>query len=866
MSAVFTDASALPSWADIEAQLRIGSASPEVFDAGKYTACTTAECTAHTGVTVYTTGTASSPLLDATAIFQIVVNGTRTLNLANVASTVQVLGGAFTFRNPPAFMSLQHPARRDATYETQALLDHLLYHRNTAPFTASRLIQNLVTSNPSPRYVQAVATAFKTGIVKGHTFSGEYGDLAATAAAILLDTEARSLVVQHDPTYGSLRDPLQKYYHFLRAMEFVPRDGMEIAPYAYQLLGRIGMAVYMSPTVFNFYLPMYQPPGAVTAAQLWAPATQLSIMPNVIGLQSMLTGLIKDGMRDCYSGFSSGYGCGWDSASGGRLGFMPPNASDVDSAVASLDLLLSGGRLSDHGRVLITQAYQATYEAQGAVAAVQVAQQLFAVSPEFHTNTEPSVKAWPAKQLPPKVSLSRPYKAIVVLYFAGGADTFNMVVPHSGCGDGSVTSYEQYLLTRTGAALPQESLLQIQVDNSSQPCSTFGMHKNLPFVKDLFQNGEAAIWANVGNLIEPTNKAMYYNRKRPRSLYSHEHQQFASRTLHPQFTSSSGVLGKIVDALDAGSGGSAGSPPFKTAAYSITRTTSMLNGKTAQPITLSASQGAVQYYKQQRAWAEAASSGSWHNIYALGAAGISDMLRVTEKESGNVFAETSNQLIRDSLVDSEALGSLLDNATTMLTQDWEPLMDQDKSLAWQIYQVARLITARSARSAERDVFYIDVGGWDMHSNIVDGMVTQCAIVSNALEKFVSEMKGQNIWDGIVVQTSSDFARTLVFNGLGTDHSWGGNHFTFGGKVKGSKMHGSFPSLDLQSEVCVDQRRGSLIPTSPWEAIWSPIAEWFGVEESKLNEVLPNRPNFPTGQLGTDWVLGKIPPKADVFHE
>ena len=80
---------------------------------------------------------------------------------------------------------------RDAQYETEALLDMYLGHPNTPPFVAGRLIQRLVTSNPSPRYVGAVAGAFRRGRF-GRFGAGLRGDLAATVAAVLLDREARS--------------------------------------------------------------------------------------------------------------------------------------------------------------------------------------------------------------------------------------------------------------------------------------------------------------------------------------------------------------------------------------------------------------------------------------------------------------------------------------------------------------------------------------------------------------------------------------------------------------------------------------------------------------------------------------------------
>ena len=126
-------------------------------------------------------------------------------------------------------MTLVDPTERDATYETEALLDHLFTHMNVAPFIAHHLIQRLVTSNPSPRYVSTVSAAFRTGEHAGTNYTGQYGDLGAAVAAILIDREARSLVLDADPTHGQMREPLLKLYHFMRAMEYTPRDHREVS-------------------------------------------------------------------------------------------------------------------------------------------------------------------------------------------------------------------------------------------------------------------------------------------------------------------------------------------------------------------------------------------------------------------------------------------------------------------------------------------------------------------------------------------------------------------------------------------------------------------------------------------------------------
>ena len=118
---------------------------------------------------------------------------------------------------------------QDAYYETDAVIDHLISHPNTAPFVSKQLIQHLGISNPSPRYVESVATAFKTGtyVSNGITFGdGTLSDLKATVAAILLDREATSNTLDADPSYGGIKEPIIKVLQFMRAMGYVnsPHD------------------------------------------------------------------------------------------------------------------------------------------------------------------------------------------------------------------------------------------------------------------------------------------------------------------------------------------------------------------------------------------------------------------------------------------------------------------------------------------------------------------------------------------------------------------------------------------------------------------------------------------------------------------
>jgi uncharacterized protein (DUF1501 family) len=107
-----------------------------------------------------------------------------------------------------------------------------------------------------------------------------------------------------------------------------------------------------------------------------------------------------------------------------------------------------------------------------------------------------------------------------------------------------------------------------------------------------------------------------------------------------------------------------------------------------------------------------------------------------------------------------------------------------------------------------------------------------------------------LWESTVVIQFSEFARTLDPNtGDGTDHAWGGNHFMFGGAVNGGQVLGQYPSNFQQGDPDkLALSRGRMIPTTPWDAMWKGVAEWFGVpatgsEMAEMDKVLPMHKNF-----------------------
>ncbi len=239
----------MPGLKRLKAKLKVGSQHPDIY--GDYVL--NADLSTDKIAVYSRTGYAA---MSKHTIFGIQKNQ-KTIYLKNVISKVTIPGTNFSFRNPPTFMNFASPEPRDAHYETDEVLDHYFYHTNTPTFLSIRFIQRFGVSNPSPSYITAVANAFRTGRFKfkpGVSFgNGEYGNLEAMVAAILLYREASSSPFFEDPTAGSFREPILKLIAFYRAMELENTEGTN--DLRLHGLNEIGEDPYWFPNVFSFFKP-----------------------------------------------------------------------------------------------------------------------------------------------------------------------------------------------------------------------------------------------------------------------------------------------------------------------------------------------------------------------------------------------------------------------------------------------------------------------------------------------------------------------------------------------------------------------------------------------------------------------------------
>jgi uncharacterized protein (DUF1800 family) len=144
------------------------------------------------------------------------------------------------------FNNITIPAGQTADQELEAVLDAMMQQPTMAPFIGKQLIQHLVTSNPSPAYVQRVS----------QVFTNTKGDMKAVITAILTDTEARagdSADAAANTSFGHLREPILFLTSLVRGLNGRARATNTLNSRANQM----GENLFNSPSVFSYFSPQY---------------------------------------------------------------------------------------------------------------------------------------------------------------------------------------------------------------------------------------------------------------------------------------------------------------------------------------------------------------------------------------------------------------------------------------------------------------------------------------------------------------------------------------------------------------------------------------------------------------------------------
>ena len=416
----------------------------------------------------------------------------------------------------------------------------------------------------------------------------------------------------------------------------------------------------------------------------------------------------------------------------------------------------------------------------------------------------------------PEAKAAADYKALVCLFMYGGNDANNLVIPTSP------TEYGQYDAARGAVRIPLASILPLNITNT--PGRTFGLHPAMGELRDLVNAGNAAIVANTGPLLAPTSRAQYQNRSvpLPNNLFSHSDQQAQWMSSISDDATRTGWGGRVGDIIKSANG---------------TNTTSTLisvNGN-----NLFQTGQTISSYKVSSL------AGFGFSMYKGDAATDPTSVAFREvmgRSYNNVFEQTWAQIVARAVTNSAALQQAL--AGTTLTT----VFPANNGLADQLKMVARLIAARNALGMSRQVFFCSIGGFDTHG--ADQLARQTELlgeISSAVRAFWNATVELGVPNVVTLFTSSDFNRTFVSNGKGTDHAWGSHQLVVGGAVQGAKMYGTYPTIVPNGPD--DTNDGRWIPTTSVDQFAATMATWFGVAPGDLNTIFPKLTRFATPNLG-----------------
>ena len=424
------------------------------------------------------------------------------------------------------------------------------------------------------------------------------------------------------------------------------------------------------------------------------------------------------------------------------------------------------------------------------------------------------------------------FKALVCVFMYGGNDYANTVVTYDD------PSYNLYSSIRAGGAgqtaggiaLAKASLAATLLKPAVAPADVLGqarqyaLHPSMAGLAGLFNAGRAAVQLNVGPLVVPMTRAKYSSSNRvlnplPPQLFSHNDQQSIWQSSSPE-GSTVGWGGNMGDLALAGNSNAT------FTCMSVAGNAVFLSGDTALQYQVSTG-GAIKITPATSA------------VY--GSSAVSSALN-------GLIRQTSTQKLENEYnrVTQRALGAEA-SVTAALALPVPATVFATDSLSQQLKMVARLIKGQASLGARRQVFFVSLGGFDLHDNLIAQQSTLMDRVSSAMAAFYNATVEMGVANKVTAFTASDFGRTLASNGDGSDHGWGSHHLVVGGAVKGNAFYGTPPPVSVTNTAApADQwhvGQGRLLPSTSVDQYAATLAKWFGVTDGELPGILPNIGHF-----------------------
>jgi len=408
------------------------------------------------------------------------------------------------------------------------------------------------------------------------------------------------------------------------------------------------------------------------------------------------------------------------------------------------------------------------------------------------------------------------YKALVCVFMYGANDHANTVVPCDS------TQHAAYTALRGALATPRDQLLGLEATTGLPVGAQMALAPQMGGLKALFDAGHLGVLLNVGPLVVPTTLAQYKAKSvpLPPKLFSHNDQQSVWQS-------------SLAEGATSGWGGRLGDL-FLNQNGTSTFTCMNVSGNAV----FMSGQQAVQYQVNSTGAVKLrATTGN-----SFGSAAVSQALQTLTQADSTHWLEAEHTRVMKRAVEAEVqLSNGLAAAPPLTTP-----FNSANPLAVQLQMVARTIAAREALGVRRQVFFVSLGGFDLHDNLLARHPELLSQVSDALSSFYLATEALGVASQVTTFTASDFGRTLTSNGDGSDHGWGSHHFVMGGAVAGQRFHGTLPAMAVNGPDDVGQ--GRLLPTTSVDQLGAALATWYGVPSGELPLVFPHIRHFDAGRL------------------
>lgn len=458
------------------------------------------------------------------------------------------------------------------------------------------------------------------------------------------------------------------------------------------------------------------------------------------------------------------------------------------------------------------------------------------------------------------------YKALVCLFLAGGNDSHNMLLP---MGDpASDEARANYEAARGILTLDRTTLHALNIPTSAPATPTkafekyygssfppLGVHPNAQPLATMFNAGDLAFVSNVGTLAYPIPTRDDYVNKTvpvPPQLFSHSDQQTQWQSSIADKPFSTGWGGRTADMLNASY-----NPNSKVSmAISLAGVNSFQVGTAG---------GVTQYIVNPGGTVSLSGYGSnyssGYNTPGDPASGykntntgrrlkaFEDIMKLTHE---NLLENQYNKIVQRARENEGIIGAALTAASATGVDFDTHFTNADTKLGDQLKMVAQLIAGCNPIGNNRQIFFVQVGGYDTHQSMLGDHANLMGELSEALLAFRNALKDPLLDDfnNVVTFTASDFSRTLTPNGTttadGSDHAWGANAIVMGGAVKGGDVYGHYPPLktgNTPGSIDSHSSRGRLIPDTSVDQYSAVLADWFGVDSNSMEAIFPNLPRF-----------------------